>query len=293
MLNQSLGRGLGSLIPSNKPSVVPSSMPAMPKMPSEPGITEVRKVAIKKIVSNPWQPRTSFDRDVLQELADSIKQYGIIQPLVITPGHDDTFQLIAGERRLRAAELAGLTEVPVIIRQAEDQEKLELALVENIQRQNLNLLDEAGSYRRLMDEFNLTQEQVAQKVGKSRPSVANFLRLLNLPEEVQQAIRQEKISFSHAKVILSLPDKQEQIKMLRRIISQNLPVSQIQKGQSQVKAHTRTIKDPALKSWEEKLTKYFGSKVTIKSSEQGGTIELHWQSDEDLKRIIDQLSTQR
>jgi len=250
---------------------------------------EIRRVAVDKIASNPWQPRHSFDQEKMSELAASIKQYGILQPLVLSPGQGESFQLIAGERRLRAAQLAGLTEVPAIIRQAEDHEKLELALVENIQRQNLNALDEAGSYRRLMDEFNLTQEEVAGRVGKSRSTVANFLRLLNLPAEVKEAIRSEKISFSHAKVIAGLPDTKAQINLLKRIIAQDMPVSELQKKEQHVREHIRTVKDPVLVTLQEKLTRYFGSKVIIKQEKSGGLIELQWQTDEDLKRIVDLL----
>ena len=286
MPSSSLGRGLSALIPkSSHDSVVPSATPVVPVSQQQ----SVRKVPITAISTNPWQPRTQFDKVALQELADSIKQYGIIQPLVIAPAGPDRYQLIAGERRLQASKLAGLTEVPVIIRQAEEQEKLELALVENIQRQNLNPLDEAASYQRLMQEFNLTQEEVAGRVGKSRSSVANFLRLLNLPEEVKQALRDEKISFSHAKVILSETSKEAQLKLLERILSQGLPVSQVSKKTTKVAAHDRLQKDPVLKSLEDQLTKQLAAKTTIKVQPHGGVVEISWSSDEDLKRISDHL----
>lgn len=286
MPSSSLGRGLSALIPkSSHDSVAPSAAPVVPASQQQ----SVRKVPITAISTNPWQPRTQFDKVALQELADSIKQYGIIQPLVIAPAGPDRYQLIAGERRLQASKLAGLTEVPVIIRQAEEQEKLELALVENIQRQNLNPLDEAASYQRLMQEFNLTQEEVAGRVGKSRSSVANFLRLLNLPEEVKQALRDEKISFSHAKVILSETSKEAQLKLLERILSQGLPVSQVSKKTTKVAAHDRLQKDPVLKSLEDQLTKQLAAKTTIKVQPHGGVVEISWSSDEDLKRISDHL----
>ncbi len=286
MPSSSLGRGLSALIPKSS-----HDSPAHVVAPIAPVSQQqaVRKVSITAISTNPWQPRTQFDKVALQELADSIKQYGIIQPLVIAPAGPDRYQLIAGERRLQASKLAGLTEVPVIIRQAEEQEKLELALVENIQRQNLNPLDEAASYQRLMQEFNLTQEEVAGRVGKSRSSVANFLRLLNLPEAVKQALRDEKISFSHAKVILSEESQEAQLKLLDRILSQGLPVSQVSKKTTKVAAHDRLQKDPVLKSLEDQLTKQLGAKTTIKIQPQGGVVEISWSSDEDLKRISDHL----
>ncbi|MFH0873401.1 MAG: ParB/RepB/Spo0J family partition protein [Candidatus Komeilibacteria bacterium] len=283
MSSSSLGRGLGALIPQSSSEVkLPAAYPATPELAT-------RKVAIGSIAANPWQPRTQFDKASLQELADSIKHYGIIQPLVITPAGPGRYQLIAGERRLQAARLVGLTEVPVIIRQAEEQEKLELALVENIQRQNLNPLDEAVSYQRLMTEFNLTQEDVAARVGKSRSSVANFLRLLNLPEEIKQALRQEKITFSHAKVILSETTREAQLKLLAKILAQDLPVSQAAQKTTKVAAHQRVQKDPVIRSLEDKLTKQLGAKTVIKMQPQGGVIEVTWLSEEDLKRLSDQL----
>jgi len=284
----SLGRGLGALIPNA--SSAKSSTPAPIQTQSSHEGEQIRTVSVTSIVANPWQPRTSFDTDSLRELGESIRQYGILQPLVVSPV-DDGYQLIAGERRFQAAKLIGLTEVPVIIRKAEDQEKLELALVENIQRQNLNPLDEATSYRRLIAEFSLTQEQVAKKVGKSRSSIANILRLLQLPKIIQQAIRDDKISFSHAKVLLSITDPKEQLRQMHRIIDQGLPVVQIEHTSTQVRAHARAGKDPVFKTWEEKLTKQFGVKSSIRSVARGGAIELQWQSEEDLKRLLDQLLT--
>lgn len=294
MLNQNtaknsssaLGRGLGALIPNGAVAKQPVVAP-MHSSADQLG-EHIRKVSVDEIVANPWQPRTAFDAEALKDLGESIRRYGILQPLVVSPV-DNGYQLIAGERRFQAAKLVGLTEVPVIIRKAEDQEKLELALVENIQRQNLNPLDEATSYRRLMDEFSLTQEEVAKKVGKSRSSIANTLRLLQLPEVIQKAIREEKISFSHAKVLLSITDPKEQIRQMHKIIDQGLPVSQIERTTTQVKAHARAGKDPVYASWEEKLTKRFGAKTSIRAQARGGSIELQWQSEEDLKRLLDQL----
>lgn len=289
MNNNTLGRGLGALIPG---SDLKNNQKPQTVFKSEPDVVGQRivKVPLAKIISNPWQPRTGFDHDKLQELAASIKRYGIIQPLVLSPGDNDGYQLIAGERRFKAAQLVGLTEVPAIIRKAQDHEKLELALVENIQRQNLNPLEESGSYQRLMDEFGLTQEEVAERVGKSRSTVANFLRLKNLPDEVKQALRDEKISFSHAKVLLGLSSKQEQLKMMKKIIDDGIPVAVLQQKQTVVRQHTRQIKDPVLSALELKLTQSLSARVNVKKTGLGGTVEIIWESEEDLKRLADRLS---
>ncbi len=286
MLNTTLGRGLGALIPQSEPA---KNLTAATSSLQATGGQSISRLPIDHISSNPWQPRTQFDDKALEELASSIKQYGIIQPLVVSSIGHDSYQLIAGERRLQAAKKAGLTEVPAIIRQAEEQQKLELALVENIQRQNLNPLDEALSYKRLLEEFNLTQEEVAARVGKSRSTVANFLRILNLPDEVLQAIRGERISFSHAKTIVGLPTAEAQIKMMKRIIDEGIPVSQLQRKEQTVSTHQRSIKDPVLKGVEERLAKHLGTRVSIHQKGASGTIEIFWQSEEDLKRLTDSL----
>ena len=250
------------------------------------------QVPVGKISANPWQPRGSFDHEKMEELAESMKAYGILQPLVVTAAGDGTYQLIAGERRLKAAEFIGLETVPVIVRSASEQQKLELSLVENIQRHNLNPIEEAVSYRRLMDEFNLTQEEVGQKVGKSRPSIANFLRLLSLPEEIQKALRGGAITFSHAKVILSYSDAKQQLKIFKKIIASDLTVEQAaQEKTISVRAHERQAGDPVLKTWEAKLVSQLGTRAKIKSSGSGGVIEISYSSQEDLKRILDQLLT--
>jgi len=289
MNNKTLGRGLGALIPGS--DLKDSQPPAASfNTPADSVGQQIVKVSVEKIKINPWQPRTTFDHDKMEELAASIKQYGIIQPLVLAPGDGDSYQLIAGERRFKAARLNGLQEVPAIIRKAQDHEKLELALVENIQRQNLNPLEESASYQRLMEEFGLTQEEVAKRVGKSRSTVANFLRLKNLPDEIKQALRDEKISFSHAKVLLGLDSKQEQLRMMKKIIDDSIPVAALQHKQTIVKQHIRQSKDPVISALELKLTQSLSARVNIKKSGLGGTVEIAWESEEDLKRLSDRLS---
>lgn len=209
-----LGKGLGSLIPtrSKKDEVNYQSSDAI--FDNE----RIEHIPIDKIAANPWQPRTHFDRDKLEELAQSIKQHGILQPLVVSlvvSKEGNSYQLIAGERRLKAAQILNLKEVPVIIKEATDRDKLELSIVENIQRRDLNPLETANSYQRLMEEFGLTVEEIGQQVGKHVSTVTNFLRLLKLPIVIKEALAQEKITFSHAKLILSYPTKEEQIRIYK------------------------------------------------------------------------------
>ena len=202
-----LGKGLGALIPQLE----------------EDELKKTQELPISQIKVNPYQPRKEFDEASLQELADSIREHGIIQPLLVR-SYKDHYQLIAGERRWRAAQIVGLKFVPVVIRDYNDQQMMEIALVENLQREDLNPLEEAEAYNKLIQEFGLTQEEVAQKVGKSRPAVANTLRLLQLPEEIKQLVAKNVISMGHARTILSLTDQELQHKVCKEIIEKNLSV---------------------------------------------------------------------
>jgi len=276
-----LGKGLGSLIPSagQRGSWGPTITNVAPG-------EQVVKISASAISANPWQPRTHFDQDRLHELAASIKEHGILQPLIVTDAGGGKYQLVAGERRLKAAQLIGITEVPCIVRKIEDQKKLEVSLIENLQRHNLNALEEALGYKRLMDEFGLTQEEVAARVGKSRSSVANFLRVLSLPQSILEALAEERITFSHAKVILSYPAEKDQLKALELILKQKLSVAAASRP---VRNPRASASDPVLASWEEKLTEHFGFRTRIKKLGKGGSIEIQFPSDEDLKSILDKL----
>ncbi len=212
-----LGGGLQSLIPK-KPTGGQVNLIQQKK----DEVKTLAEIEIYKIKPNPHQPRKNFDKGKLQELADSIKEHGILQPLVVTKDKENTYQLIAGERRLNAAKLIGLTKVPVIIRDSSEQEKLELALVENIQRDGLNPIERAYAFKKLVDEFNCIQADVAKRVGKSRETVANTIRLLDLPAEIQRAILEDKISEGHGRVILSLPDIEKQILLFKSIFRVNI-----------------------------------------------------------------------
>ena len=248
----------------------------------------ILQIAVDAIAANPWQPRNHFDDEKLQELAASIKEYGIIQPLIVTKESEGKYQLIAGERRLKAARKVGLATVPVIVRKEEDQKKLELSLIENLQRSDLNPLEEALSFKRLMDEFSLTQEEVAVRVGKSRSSVANFLRLLNLPKEALEALESGRITFSHAKVILSHTTVAEQLRALHKMLQQGQTVREAT-GPRILPPRRRKDSDPVLTSWEQKLTGKYGFPAMIRKMPRGGIIELSAASDEDLKHLLDTL----
>lgn len=259
----------------------------------------VKMVSISSIVPNPRQPRTRFTDNELSELADSIREHGVIQPLVVSEQADGTYTLIAGERRLRASQIAGLNTVPVITRQADDRELLELALIENIQREDLSPLEAAEAYKSLEENFNLTHEEISKRVGKNRASVTNTMRLLKLPGEVQKALLEKAITEGHARVLLSLPTPQAQINAMNHIIRNELSVRQTEEyirsllGESSKKA--KTVKNeltPEYKEIENKLRQSMGTKVSLRPAKNGtGSINIHYYSDEELEAIIDKLSS--
>ena len=278
-----LGKGLSSLIP---PKIDKKILPNSSVVGDE---EMVLQIPLGKIKSNPMQPRANFDHEGLEELTNSIKEHGIIQPLILTVA-EDGYQVIAGERRLRSAELVGLKTVPAIIRDIKEQQKLEIALVENIQRKDLNQIEEAVAYQRLIDEFSLTQEEVAKKVGKSRSAVTNILRLLTLPSEIQKALVNGKINYSTARVIVGLPVA-ERLKFFEKVLKQDLTVRAVE-GQARkvaVKRHFRTTKDPNLAALEEKLQAALGTKVAIKKSGETGSIVIEFYSGEELENIINKI----
>jgi ParB family chromosome partitioning protein len=272
-----LGRGLGALLPSTESSVSQEA---------------AKMVSILAVQSNPHQPRSDFRADELQELSDSIREHGIIQPLIVTQEGPDTYTLIAGERRLRAAQLAGLTMVPVIIRQATDREMLELALIENVQRADLSPLETAEAYKNLEENFSLTHEEISHRVGKNRVSVTNTLRLLKLPESVRNALANRSITEGHARALLALPNEQAQISVLQIILKQNLNVRQtedIVRKLSGEKTDTKPAVKPVipeLKSIENQLMQSIGTRVTLHPAKTGGTIQIYYYSNEELEDLI-------
>ena len=288
MAKPALGKGLGALINTR----VASPTPAL-----ESG-ERVQVVDLTRIVPTPLQPRTVFRDDHLDELVASIKEHGIIQPLIARK-RGDQFELIAGERRWRAAQRAGLTEAPVIVREASDQEVLELALIENLQREDLNPIEEARAFSRLAGEFHLRQEDIAQKVGKSRAAVANSMRLLDLHEQVQTWLTQERISVGHAKVLLSLQAQDEQALLAEEIIRRSLTVRAAETLVAQQFAQNGTVKPkrgansgsgpalaPTYQHVQNRLQSHLATHVVLHHGEKRGRIEIEYYGNDDLQRVL-------
>jgi ParB family chromosome partitioning protein len=290
---QGLGRGLGSLIPK-KTVTYGQDQFAGENQDNYTSKTEVvydndriLKISPNKIDFNPFQPRTYFSEAALNDLAQSIKEHGILQPLVVTKKEGDRYELIAGERRLRSSKIIGLETVPVIVREEKNQKKLEFALIENLQRENLNPLETAKAYKRLMTEFDLTQEEVAKKVGKARSSVANGIRLLSLPSEAQNALAAGNISEAHAKQLLALEDETKQLVMLKKILRHNLTVADTDREIKRINGKDRgQYKDEVDKELEESLSQVLSTKVEIKRRGRGGQLIIDFYSEEELKSIL-------
>lgn len=257
--------------------------------------SSIQELEIAKIIANPYQPRTQFKPEALQELADSIKEHGVIQPVVVTETPTG-YELVVGERRFRASQLAGLTKIPAIVKKTlHDQTKLEVALIENIQRQELNAIEEARGYDRLIKSFNLTQDQVAKKVGKSRSAVANTLRLLNLPAEIQRGVVEGKLSEGHARAILGLGDIERMILMYQTILEQGLNVRQVESKVREIVVKRKmdaAMPDPKLMAIETELRGKLGAQVKIQRQGRGGKITIDFYSDEDLEEIMNRMAEQ-
>ena len=294
MKKPALGRGLGALIsdannmPFNRPST------------SEGHATSasISEIAIEKIVANPYQPRSTFDQDALDELADSIKTLGLIQPITVRQKESGSYQIISGERRFRAAQLAGLTHIPAYIRKADDQGMLEMAIVENIQREDLDSIEIALSFERLIEECKLTQEQMADRVGKKRATITNYLRLLRLPAEIQIAIRAGKISMGHAKALLTVENSGKQLKLCNQIIEQDLSVRASEERAKKIsspKADKKALEqatdlDESYFKIIDVLGKYFNNNVSLKKDEKGGgSITLRFGGDREITDFLNAL----
>jgi ParB family chromosome partitioning protein len=288
-----LGRGLGALIPQRPGGdahLPPAHVPyeATPAAQVEATIFDpastVAHIPVHEIDPNPHQPRVHFDHGDLEDLVGSIKEHGIIQPLVVTKKADGRYELIAGERRLRASKIAGLQEVPALIRSATEQQKTELAIIENVQRADLNPIEEAKAYLRLSTEFGLTQDQVGERVGKSRPQVANIIRLLQLPDSIQHALMQKRISTSNARTLLSLSSDEERMRLFEQMLQGNFTVRQTEARVSHPR-RTQNI-DPNLMELENQLRSKLGVKVTVKRDPRGeGEVRIRFLNDEDLQSI--------
>lgn len=302
-----LGRGLGALI-DDAPAPASSKAEQQPQQPIEKKVVSdlVNEIDIESIDVNPFQPRSNFDQDALNELAESIKKLGIIQPITVRNMDNGRFQLISGERRLRASKIAGLKRIPAYVRKTDDQGMLEMALVENIQREDLDAIEVAISYQRLIDECNLTQETLGDRVGKKRATVSNYLRLLRLPAEIQAGIRERLLSMGHARTLITIDDPINQVKIYRRILEEELSVRkteelvrQIQEG-APVNASTDKGNDNAEQNGEdvgfasllkEDLTKVFGWGVDVKQTPKGnGKIVISYRTEGELLEIIEKFN---
>jgi len=282
MAKRGLGKGLSALIPATN---------AIQYNPEKDTIVELE---VNEILSNAFQPRKNFDPEKLAELAASIKEHGIIQPVVVRP-HAQGYELVVGERRLRACKQLGLEKIPAVIKTLSDQDMTEIALIENIQRHNLNPIEEARAYKRLIEEFGLTQDDVAKKVGKSRPFISNFLRILQLPEEILDLLAKGSLTVGHVRPLLTLENSSSQWEVVKNILDNNLSVrgveelvkKTVKKPLLKNKKVFKTNNSPILNDIQEQLRNKFGTKVLIKDSGKKGKIEIEYYNHDDLQRIID------
>lgn len=289
-----LGKGLDSLIPENKSAKVSSSESKKTEETAELKSGE-QMIKINMVEPNRDQPRRNFEEDALLELADSIKQYGVLQPLIVRK-RNDYYEIIAGERRWRAAKMAGVKEVPVIIKEYNEQEILEIALIENIQRENLNPIEEAMAFKKLLEEFNLKQDEVAERVSKSRTAVTNSMRLLKLDQRVQQMIIDDMISTGHARALLAIDDPEQQYVLANRIFDEKLSVRETEKLIKEIKNPKKQKEKKIIENAfiyediEDKMKQVLGTKVHVASKGKGkGKIEIEYYSDKELERMFDMI----
>lgn len=301
---KALGRGLSALLSDNdaEERLEVDSLPAGPSQPTttpvlpSSGMTEI---PMEEIEVNPFQPRSHFDQEALQELAESIHVHGIIQPITVRRLSAHQYQLISGERRFQASKLAALKTIPAYIRAANDQQMLEMALIENIQRENLNAIEIALSYQRLMSECNLKQEELGERVGKNRTTVTNYLRLLKLPPDIQIAVRDNKLSMGHARAIINVENADQQLYIFKKTLEEELSVRKVEdlvrslalekaSAKPDVKPNTHSSSaSKEISNLQSKLSSHFGTRVVIKSDGKKGDIRIPFLSVEDLNRILD------
>lgn len=296
---KALGRGLSALLsdtPEDEKLDVDVTLPG--HVTTSPSQENLNEIPLSEIETNPFQPRLHFDEDALLELAESIKVHGIIQPITVRKLSNHQYQLISGERRFQASKLAGLTKVPAYVRTADDQQMLEMALIENIQRENLNPIEIALSYQRLISECNLKQEELGDRVGKNRSTVTNYLRLLKLPPDIQIALRDNKLSMGHARAIINVDNPESQLYIFKKTLSEDLSVRKVEELAREVMAGAKVQPtgptEPSGKGQPKEITQlqsqlssHFGTKVSIKSDGKKGDIRIPFLSIEDLNRILD------
>ncbi|MCC7116908.1 MAG: ParB/RepB/Spo0J family partition protein [Anaerolineales bacterium] len=282
-----LGKGLDALIPGGKASVPPAGFVS--------GVG-AQQVAVELIQRNPSQPRLTFNEEQLNDLAASIREHGVIQPLIVLPKGDGTFTLIAGERRLQASQRAGLKTVPVILREANNQELLEVALIENVQRADLNALEEAEAYHHLVQDFGMSHEMVAKRVGKSRVAVTNTMRLLGLADVVKQALVNAQVTEGHARALLALSTQKAQSSALQTVMNLSLSVRQTEElvrklsGQRPLPKAKKSFHAADIGDVEKRLQKSLGTKVALKHGKKGGTVTIYYYSNEELDSLLDKLT---
>ncbi len=294
MPRKALGKGLGALIPaedvSDEKRARLEKVGAGHEEAGEDGGDGLRVLRIEEIRANPWQPRTGVAEEALQGLAESIKQKGLLQPIVVRRT-DDGYELVAGERRFVASKMAGLDKVPAVVRDVANREMLEIALIENIQREDLNPIDEAKAYKRLREEFGLTQEEIAEKVGKDRASVANQMRLLHLPTALQENVSRGTLSAGHGRALLAVTDRDRQLEIAELIVNKGLSVRETERLAQRKQRAKRHKRAPALtaelSALEQCVREHLATKVAIKPQGAGGTIEIQYYSNEDLERILE------
>ena len=292
-----LGRGLGAIIPQKPADSVaarPNPGPSMQEPATQVARFEgqrVQEIPISSIERNPHQPRVHFDHAELEDLISSIRDHGVLQPIIVTPKQDGTFQLIAGERRLRASTIAGLKTIPALVREATELQKLELAIIENVQRANLNPIEEARAYQRLVDEFGMTQDEVSRKMGKSRPQVGNMIRLLQLPPDIQQALSEGRISTSNARTLVSLPTDAERMELFKAMLDGNFTVRQTETRVATKVRMGQGMKDANIADAEQRLREKLRTKVSITRNQKGaGDIKVHFGSDEEFEALVSRIT---
>lgn len=299
MSKKVLGRGLGAFFPEYNEEKeggenAPKTKTAVPIEPAE-RVNVVLNIPVQHIRPNPHQPRSDFKEEALEELASSISKHGLIQPITVRYLGEKRFELISGERRLRASKLAGIDEIPAYIREANDEQLISFALIENIQREQLNPLEISLGYQRLVDECGYTQSEVAERVGKNRTTVTNMLRLLQLPDFIQAALRDERITTGHARALINLKSEDDQKRLLKQIISKSLSVRQTEKmvqafdkkNEKTASAKSgKTAEDPFLNEISKRLRSRLSTRVQINSKGKGGEIKIEYYSDDDLERLI-------
>ena len=290
-VKKGLGRGIDALIDTSQVNTNGSS--------------SINEVELSKIQANPLQPRHNFDEEALQELAISIRELGVISPITLRKNDDDTYLIIAGERRFRAAKLAGLQSIPAYIRTAKDEQVMEMALIENIQREDLDAIEIALAYQRLMDDYHLTQERMSERVGKKRATIANYLRLLKLPAEIQMGIKEHKIDMGHARAILGVKQPTTQLDLYKKILQSGLSVRRVEelaskereaeergeRGEQVIKQEKQLL--PEMQAVETHLERYLGSKVTLVCNSKGkGKITIHFRNQQELQDVLSKISVE-